>query len=165
MVNFDVSTGITSTGAINIVTRSGTNDFHGSAYFFYRDHNMAAYPALKRNPLDPSPFFARRNPGLWLSGPIMKNRVFFFYNYEHTNQTQAVTYQPDLAAFAAIGGVFPSPFITELQTARVDYRHSDKNNFFFRYSHDGNHTFGLYATTAANPSTWTGQQEPGELTH
>src|SRR6202041_1255013 len=116
--NFDVSTGITSTGAINIVTRSGSNDFHGSAYFFYRDHNMAAYPALKRNPLDPSPFFARRNPGFWLSGPVMKKKLFFFYNYEHMNQTQAVTYQPDLAAFAAIGGVFPSPFITELQTAR-----------------------------------------------
>ena len=76
MVNFDVSTGITSTGAINIVSRSGSNDFHGSAYFFYRDHNMAAYPNLKRSAINPSPFFARRNPGFWVGGPIVKNKLF-----------------------------------------------------------------------------------------
>ncbi|PYT22561.1 MAG: hypothetical protein DMG58_29900, partial [Acidobacteria bacterium] len=44
--NFDLSTDITSVGSINVVTRQGGNDFHGSAYFFFRDHNMAAYPAL-----------------------------------------------------------------------------------------------------------------------
>jgi hypothetical protein len=43
--NFDASTGIAVGGAVNIVTRSGSNDFHGSAYFFFRDHNMASYPA------------------------------------------------------------------------------------------------------------------------
>ena len=155
MVNFDVSTGITSTGAINIVSRSGSNDFHGSAYFFYRDHNMAAYPNLKRRALNPSPFFARRNPGFWLGGPIVKNKLFFFYNYEHTNQNIAVTYAPDLASIQALGGVFNSPYLSELQDARVDYHLSDKNNMFFRLAHEGNHYFGLY-TGAGNsdPSTW-----------
>ena len=41
--NFDLSTGVTGTGAVNIVTRTGGNDFHGSGYFFFRDHHMAAY--------------------------------------------------------------------------------------------------------------------------
>ena len=48
---FDLSTGIGASGALNIVTRSGTNGLHGSGYFFFRDHNMAAYPLLARNPL------------------------------------------------------------------------------------------------------------------
>src|SRR5579863_1654947 len=61
--NFDASTGIGSRGAVNIITRSGSNDFHGGAYFFYRDHNMAAYPGLARDPLFRSPFFQRKNPG------------------------------------------------------------------------------------------------------
>ncbi len=62
-VNFDLGTGITSTGAINIVTRSGSNDFHGSGYFFYRDHNMASYPGLNRSTLDPNPFLCAEESG------------------------------------------------------------------------------------------------------
>ena len=54
-VNFDASSGIGAGGQVNIVTRSGGNQFHGSGYFFFRDHNMAAFPALKR-PNDPSAF-------------------------------------------------------------------------------------------------------------
>ncbi|MGD1091894.1 MAG: carboxypeptidase-like regulatory domain-containing protein, partial [Bryobacteraceae bacterium] len=76
-LNSDLSTGITGSGAINVVTRSGSNDFHGGAYFFYRDHNMAAYPGLERQPLFPNPFFARRNPGFSLGGPIKKDKLFF----------------------------------------------------------------------------------------
>jgi outer membrane receptor for ferrienterochelin and colicin len=43
-VNFDLSTGITAGGAVNVVTRTGSNDFHGSGFFYFRDHNMSAYP-------------------------------------------------------------------------------------------------------------------------
>ena len=68
--NFDLSTGITSVGAVNIVTRTGSNDLHGSGYFFFRNNDMAAYPALRRDPLNPNPDFARRNPGAWVGGPI-----------------------------------------------------------------------------------------------
>ena len=45
-VNFDLSTDITSVGSVNVVTRGGSNQFHGSGYFYFRDHNMAAYPNL-----------------------------------------------------------------------------------------------------------------------
>ena len=75
-VNFDLSTGITSVGAVNIVTRSGGNEHHGSGYFFFRDHNMSAYPALKRNAFNPEPFFARRQSGFWLGGPLKRDKIF-----------------------------------------------------------------------------------------
>ena len=100
--NFDLSTGITSVGSVNIVTRTGSNSYHGSAYFFFRDHNLAAYPGLKRNPLSPDPFFARRNPGFWVGGPIVKDRLFFFFNYEYMNQMQLFTVQPDLPTVAGL---------------------------------------------------------------
>ena len=63
-VNFDLSTGLTGSGAINVATRYGGNDYHGSGFFFFRDHNMAAYPALRREPTNQDPFFARRQAGL-----------------------------------------------------------------------------------------------------
>jgi hypothetical protein len=141
-VNFDLSTGITSGGAVNIVTRSGSNNFHGSAYFFYRDHNMAAYPALKRSALNPNPFFARRNPGFWVGGPIIKDKLFFFFNLEHMNQEQVYTVQEDLPSIIGLSTIAPSPYISNLITARFDYRLSDKHTLFARYSHDGNHSQG-----------------------
>src|SRR5499427_2588118 len=61
--NFDLSSGTVATGAINIVSRTGSNQLHGSGFFFFRDHNMSAYPALQRDPLALDPFFARRQSG------------------------------------------------------------------------------------------------------
>ena len=47
--NFDLSTGIAAFGAINIVTRSGSNVFRGAGYYYYRNDQIAAYPSLPRN--------------------------------------------------------------------------------------------------------------------
>jgi hypothetical protein len=156
-VNFDLGTGITSTGSINIVTRSGSNDFHGSGYFFFRDHNMAAYPGLARSTLDPNPFFARRNPGMYIGGPIKKDKLFFFFNYEYTNQVQAIQVQPDLPSIAVLTNVFSSPYVSKSLTTRFDYHLSDKHTMFLRYSHDGNNGFGPQNVGSPEPSYWTNQ--------
>lgn len=151
--NFDLSTGITSVGAVNIVTRTGGNDFHGSGYYFFRDHNMAAFPGLARNPLNPDPFFARRNPGFWVGGPVVKDKLFFFFNYEYVNQTQAVTVQPDLPSVRGLQGAFGSPYTGKTLSARFDWRINTNHSLFARYSHDGNKGFGPNAG-APLPSNW-----------
>jgi hypothetical protein len=152
-VNFDLSTDITSVGSINVVTRQGSNQFHGSGYFFFRDHNMAAYPALNRNPLAPDPFFARRNPGFWVGGPIIKDKLFFFFNYEYMNQIQAFTVQPDIPSVAGLANSFGSPYHSKTLSARFDYRLSQKHTLFARYSHDGNQGLGPNGGTPF-PSSW-----------
>ena len=152
-VNFDLSTGIAAAGGINIVTRSGSNDFHGSGYFFFRDHNLAAYPGLRRSTLSPNPFFARRNPGFWVGGPIKRDRLFFFFNYEYMNQTSVFVDQQDLPSLQAVNGIFPSPYRSKLITTRFDYHLSEKHSLFARYSHDGNHDFGPYSTVSM-PAAW-----------
>jgi hypothetical protein len=151
--NFDLSTGITSVGAVNIVTRSGGNDRRGSAYFFYRDHEMAAYPALKRDPLNPDPFFARRNPGVWLGGPIVKDRLFYFSNYEYTNQEGVVAFQPNLASASGLTGTFPNPYRGHLFSTRVDWKANANHTAFVRFSHDQNSGFGP-SGAAVLPSNW-----------
>jgi hypothetical protein len=153
-VNYDLSTGITSSGAVNVVTRSGGNTFHGSGYFFFRDHNMAAYPGLARQASNPNPFFARRNPGFLVSGPILKDKLFFFFNYEYQNQVQAITVQHDLPVFAPLDAVYASPYVLSTNSTRIDYQLSARHSLFFRFSHDGNHTFGLPGSNAVQPSTW-----------
>jgi Carboxypeptidase regulatory-like domain len=151
--NFNLSTGITSVGAVNIVTRGGTNQFHGSGYFFFRDHNMAAYPGLVHNPFSPDPFFARRNPGVWVGGPIKKDRLFFFANYEYTSQTQVFTVQPDLPSVRGLAGNFGSPYHGHLFSVRIDWKATDKHTAFLRYSHDKNSGFGPNSG-APLPSNW-----------
>jgi carboxypeptidase family protein len=79
--SFAAEFGFTSGTAVNIVTRSGTNGFHGSAYAFFRNQNT-----------DASNYFAPRTgskateqsfvPGVTFSGPIIKNKMFFFTSYE-----------------------------------------------------------------------------------
>lgn len=151
--NFDLSTGITSVGAVNIVTRTGTNDLRGSGYFFFRNNDMAAYPGLRRDPLTPDPEFARRNPGAWVGGPIKRDSLFFFGNYEHTDQDSVVSYQPNLASASSLAGVFANPYSGHLISGRVDWRASNNHTAFVRYSHDKNSGFGPQGNPVL-PSNW-----------
>jgi len=148
--NFDLSTGITAFGAINVVTRGGSNDFHGAGYFYFRDHNMAAYPSLGRTSVTNDPFFARRQGGFVFSGPVKKDKLHFFFNLEYTNQFGVYVVQPDLPSVARFATVVPAPYTGKQLSGRVDYRYNDKHSLFIRYSHDGNRNSGPF--TAAIPT-------------
>ncbi len=152
-VNFDLSTPITSVGAVNVVTRSGSNNFHGAGYFYFRDHHLSAYPGLARDPLAPDPFFARRNPGFWIGGPMIKNKLFFFFNLETMNQASLAVVHPDDPFFLPLSQTASSPYRGKTLSARFDYRPNDRNSLFVRYSHDGNNSFGP-RTLPTLPSNW-----------
>ena len=159
-VNFDLSTGVTFSGAINVATRSGSNDLHGSAFYFFRDHKMSAYPALKRDPANPDPFFQRRQLGFAAGGPIRRDRLFFFGNWERSEQrgvAATTLLGPD---FAPLSRVTSSPQFGDQLSFRMDGRVSTKHTAFLRYSHDGSHAFGPAGGTAnadAYPSNWARQ--------
>lgn len=148
--NFDLSTGIAAFGAINVVTRGGSNDFHGAAYFYFRDYNMAAYPSLARTSVSDDPFFARRQGGFLLSGPVKKDKIHFLFNLEYINQSGVYVTQPDLPSVARFATLTPAPYTGKQLSGKVDYRHSDKHTLFIRYSHDGNRNTGPF--TAAIPT-------------
>ncbi len=152
-VNFDLSTDITSVGSVNVVTRTGSNQIHGSGYYYFRDHNMAAYPNLVRSAVNPDPFFARRNPGFWIGGPVIKDKLFFFFNYEYMNQVQSYSVVPNLPSASLLGGNFGSPYIGKTLSFRLDYRLNANTSLFARYSHDGNNGFGPNGG-ATLPSNW-----------
>ena len=159
-VNFDLSNQ-SGSGTVNIVTRSGGNDFHGGAFFFFRDHNIAAYPALQRDPNNSDPFFRREHAGGTFGGPLRRNRIFFFGTFEQSHQDGVVSVQPRVPEFAALGGIFPNPIRAHQYSIRSDIRASSNHNIFLRFSHDFILQYGIIAT-ANLPSTWTRFDVPEE---
>jgi hypothetical protein len=78
---YDVRQGHFVGAAVNTVTRSGTNEVRGSGYYSFRNQDFYGTQA-GANTVDPGTF-KYYNVGGWLSGPIIKNKLFFFANYEH----------------------------------------------------------------------------------
>ncbi len=152
--NFDLSTGITSVGAVNIVSRSGTNQWHGTGFLFYRDRHGAAYPVLQRDPQNPNPFFRRAQYGGSLGGPLRKDRAFLFATAEGLAQDAALSIvHTGWAGFRRFDTVAQSPYDGVLATVRADVRMTERHALFFRYSRDQNQAF---APDEANtlPSNW-----------
>src|SRR5262245_12458662 len=159
-VNFDLSTSLTSNGAINIVTRSGGNTTQGSGFVFFRDNNLSAYPGLSRDNRNPDPFFERLQFGAAIGGPVRRNRVFFFASYERTDQTGVTSVQPAAAGleFAPLFGIFPTSVEGNQFSGRLDVRINASHTAFVRYTHDGNGAFGPLGasdTTSILPSGWS----------
>jgi hypothetical protein len=124
----DLSNELTSSGAVNVVTRSGTNDFHGEGFALYRNSSFSA--AL---PGPPSPF-ERNQDGGNFGGPIVKNKVFFFLDAEHTNQnlTAPVIISSPLNGYS---GNTSAPFRETDYDARLDWQFKNGLSMFYRFTY------------------------------
>ncbi len=153
--------GRTAGGVVNTVTRSGTNDFHGTGFWFFRNRTLDA-----RDPLAPfNPSEARHQFGGGIGGPVIKDKLFFFLNTEEQLRdfplvssiiSSAVTGSganarwngcgvastgvraATAAQCNAINALLPGFFTTLPRTAnqqtgfgKIDWRPSDKNSFSF----------------------------------
>ena len=153
-MNFTPATSLTTNGSINIVTRSGGSEPHGTGVLLYRDHQFAAYPGLRRDPTNPDPFFRRVQAAGAGGGPLVRNRAFVFASYERNIQDGVVSVQPSVPEFAALGGIFPSPYRDDQASVRVDARFGG-TSVFARETFDGNRGFAPLNDKPRLPSAWT----------
>ena len=84
VANYDVTSSGGAGGVINAVTKSGTNEFHGSLFGIYRDNSMVRENA---NGTDFAGFEDEQTYGMTFGGPLIKDKLFFFVNYEKFEQT------------------------------------------------------------------------------
>src|SRR5216684_3936467 len=161
-VNFDLTTGLTDGASVNVVTRSGSNDLHGTALYFLRDHHLAAYPALQRDPTNPNPFFQRRQFGFALGGPVRRDRLFFFGSWERNEQRGVAATTLLGQDFAHFSRITANPLFGDQLSVCVDARVFNAHTAFVRYSHDGSRAFAPTTFTSfpkfSYPSNWTRQQ-------
>ncbi len=137
--------GRASGGVVNMITKSGTNNVRGSLYGFARNQRFDA-----RNPLAPQKdLLTQAQYGATISGPLRRNRTFFFLNFEQTrrNYSAVITIAP--SAVTAINnrlnavnfggprletGVVPASFNTSNLFARIDHSLNQRNQLNARYS-------------------------------
>src|SRR5436853_1363638 len=86
--NYSAEYGKTSGGVVNAITRSGTNAFHGSAYEFLRNSKLDARNFFDTGKIPP---FQRNQFGGAIGGPILKDRTFFFADYEGIRQSKGIS--------------------------------------------------------------------------
>jgi Carboxypeptidase regulatory-like domain/TonB-dependent Receptor Plug Domain/TonB dependent receptor len=107
--NYSAEYGKTSGGVVNAITRSGTNTFHGSAYEFIRNDKLDAanfFEAGQRSP------FRRNQFGGAIGGPIIKNKTFFFADYEGIRQSKGIANLDSVPSPNARNGILSTGNVT-----------------------------------------------------
>ena len=136
--NLDLSNELTSSGAVNVTTKAGTNAYHGEAFGIFRDHSVGA-ASLPHAFTLPSPYYQRNQEGGSLGGPIMKDKLFFFVDGERTLQHLGAPVL-EAAPYDGYSGFFPAPFTDQELTSRVDYQLTKTARLFGRFNYNKNST-------------------------
>jgi hypothetical protein len=131
---FSAEIGRSASSAINIVTKGGSNDLHGSGAFFFRNSaSSAILPTLDRNLGRPP--FDREQYAASIGGPIKRDRAWFFGAFEYRNQDGVVLVGVrDLTARRVITSFAPAPLNDLLFTVRGDWQTGKNDRMAFRFS-------------------------------
>lgn len=89
--SFDAEQGMAGGAAVTVATKSGTNELRGAAYWYHDNESLYARPFFFQ-PNTPKPKLPEQTvniPGGAIGGPVIKNKLFYFFSYERTKQTNA----------------------------------------------------------------------------
>jgi hypothetical protein len=146
--SLDLSNDLTSSGAVNVSTKSGTNHYHGEAFGLFRDRTVggASTPGGGKLPFQRSQF------GGNFGGAIIKDKLFFFLDAERIKQD---SFAPVLftAPFQALNGGFGVPFRDSELMGRADYSAGHNVRLFYRFNYFSNSLptdFGLGYSVFSN---------------
>ena len=116
--SFDAEQGLAGGASINIQIKSGTNDVHGSAFWYHNNQKLQAYPYFSDRSAN-KPKFIYNQAGATIGGPIKKNKAFFFFSYERTAEhSNATRFRkvPNTAMRAGDFSASPRPVFDPLST-------------------------------------------------
>jgi hypothetical protein len=136
--SLDLSQDLTSSGAVNVSTKSGTNQYHGEAFGLFRDRSVggASTPGGGKLP------FQRSQYGGSFGGAFIKDKLFFFLDGERTKQD---SFAPVLfpAPFDGFNGGVGVPFRDDMLMSKLDYTFGNAR-LFYRYNYFKNSLPGTF---------------------
>jgi carboxypeptidase family protein len=143
---FSAASGRSEGAALNVISKSGSNSFHGSGFIFERDRKFNSNDYISDFSKQQKAPFSRQQFGGSFGGPIKHDRFFFFGNYERTREE--TSFNVDQATFdqltlaSSLGAqplkVVPTPYRDTLWQARLDGRLSDKHTAFLKWAEQRN---------------------------
>ncbi len=129
--------GRSSGGVLSVVTKTGTNDFQGSAYEFYRSKSLNSISTSEKDNGGQKLPYRRDQYGASFGGPIVKDRVHFFATYEKTKRN--TTYTVDTPLLPTFNGQsIGLPFTDQLATGKVSGDATPKQFLQVRYGYQKN---------------------------
>ena len=132
---FSAELGRSASSVINVVTKAGANQMHGSFSFFERDRRLQGLPATYNRGLNQTLPFDRQQYSATLGGPLKQDRLFWFGAFEYRNQDGAVLVgERDVAARQIRRTFAPAPLDDLLGLARVDWLPTVYDSLNFRYA-------------------------------
>jgi hypothetical protein len=147
---FTAAVGRSGNSIINIVTKSGANTYHGSAFLFERNRNLQALPATFNRSL-PTPPFDREQYGGSIGGPVCTDKAWWFSSVEYRDQNASLqTGTRDFTTDSILNTSAPAPLRDALWSTRFDQQLGARNKLMARYSF--------------NRSTDTSEASPSETT-
>jgi len=125
---------------VTAITKSGTNVFHGEAFGQYTGKSLTEKAYLDKRLGVPEPAFTRKQYGVSLGGPIIKDKLFFFGAYEGNDQDRAFNVilgnrtPANLARFGQYEGAFVSPFRADFYFGKLTFTPNSNSTFDLTYS-------------------------------
>jgi hypothetical protein len=142
--SLDISTELTSSGAVNVSTKSGTNAIHGEGFYLFRDERAgnADFPGGQNN------YFQRNQFGASLGGAFVKDKLFYFVNFERIKQAllAPLTNAPP---FTTLPSSYNSPFVDQSNDARLDYNGPWGMKIFYRFTYEWNSDVAAFGSNYA----------------
>jgi hypothetical protein len=116
---FPAEYGQTGGAVINMVTKSGTNEFHGTGFYFFRHSDLNANSWFSNRANRERPYYKRDQLGGVLGGPIRRNKTFFFSTYEYTNSKSPQTFTDTVPTLEQREGDFSKTYTTGGQLIQI----------------------------------------------
>jgi hypothetical protein len=143
---FSAENGRSEGAALNVITKSGTNQFHGSLYGFFRNDAFQTRNALDIAANNPKPAYSRQQYGGSVGGPILKNKDFGFFAYEGVRERSNISVDANTLAELTLAkplgaqpeSSVPTPFDEKRYNGRIDHQFSDRERAYISYSAQDN---------------------------
>jgi hypothetical protein len=126
--------GLSMGGLISVVTKSGTNGFHGEAFELFRNKFMNRPTPFQTT----NPDFNRNQFGGDIGGPIIRDRTHFYAAFERTQTKETYTINTGLPQYVSNDGTFDKPSHDQMLTGRVDHQLTPNQSLFVRYAQEWN---------------------------